>query len=143
MTTKVCTKCRQEKDASEFTVNWNFKDGLNGRCRSCVSIANRKYYEANRSGVLDYMQEHHRAHLLKRDHNMTVEEYDTMFIRQEGRCAICNRHQDVLPHHLCVDHDHETNKTRGLLCYNCNAILGHARDDRTVLEKAIAYLAEC
>jgi hypothetical protein len=38
-----------------------------------------------------------------------------------------------------VDHDHTTNEVRGILCTNFNLLLGHANDDVSLLEKAIAY----
>jgi hypothetical protein len=41
---------------------------------------------------------------------------------------------------LSVDHDHVTGAVRGLLCSNCNLVLGYACDDVTVLQKAIGYL---
>lgn len=49
--------------------------------------------------------------------------------------------------HLCqsrkateVDHCHETGKTRGFLCRNCNVGLGYFKDDPEHLARAIHYL---
>ena len=39
-----------------------------------------------------------------------------------------------------VDHDHETGNIRGLLCSNCNGILGRADDNPEVFLNAIKYL---
>lgn len=44
--------------------------------------------------------------------------------------------------HLHVDHDHATGKVRGVLCFNCNSILGHARDNPQVLRDLIKYLEQ-
>jgi len=41
---------------------------------------------------------------------------------------------------LAVDHDHKTNKIRGLLCQFCNTALGKFLDDVEILKKAILYL---
>jgi len=41
---------------------------------------------------------------------------------------------------LVVDHNHNTNKVRGLLCNHCNRGLGHFRDNTETLLKAIDYL---
>ena len=39
-----------------------------------------------------------------------------------------------------IDHSHETGKVRGLLCHNCNMLLGHSKDNINTLENAIMYL---
>jgi len=41
---------------------------------------------------------------------------------------------------LSVDHNHETNKIRGLLCNHCNIGLGNFKDSTTLLSLAIEYL---
>lgn len=54
---------------------------------------------------------------------------------QGGRCAICRKRRT-----LVVDHDHVTRRVRGLLCLNCNVMLGHAKDDPKILTAGAAYL---
>lgn len=49
-----------------------------------------------------------------------------------------NRNGDIKP--LAVDHDHEISQIRGLLCNDCNRLLGAAKDDIETLEAAIDYL---
>jgi Recombination endonuclease VII len=75
---------------------------------------------------------------LKR-YGLTEDDYDTMYHRQNGRCAICGK----LPFNklLVVDHDHETGQVRDLLCGGCNSGLGMFRDDPETLEAAASYLA--
>lgn len=60
---------------------------------------------------------------------ITTVEYDSMFELQGGVCAICRQPETVrtrvgVVRRLAVDHDHETNLVRGLLCYRCNTTLG-------------------
>jgi hypothetical protein len=57
-----------------------------------------------------------------------------MIEAQGGTCAVCSGK----PEH--VDHDHETGKVRGILCFLCNQALGNARDDIDVLNGLVAYL---
>jgi len=77
---------------------------------------------------------------LRRYHNITVEQYDEQLNKQDGKCAICHRPQEDFKKRFCVDHDHVTNKIRGILCDNCNLILGHANDDTNILSGAIQYI---
>ena len=39
-----------------------------------------------------------------------------------------------------IDHNHETGEFRGILCINCNSMLGMAKDSPRILAKAIGYL---
>jgi polyferredoxin len=39
-----------------------------------------------------------------------------------------------------VDHCHETNEIRGVLCFTCNVALGNVQDSIARLEKLISYL---
>ena len=41
-----------------------------------------------------------------------------------------------------VDHNHTTKKVRGLLCNNCNAALGFAKENVATLELLIKYIKE-
>ena len=77
--------------------------------------------------------------LLKR-HGITLEDYQKMHKDQNGVCAICGQKEPYNGYSLAVDHDHNTNKIRGLLCSNCNRGLGLFRDSTEILEKAIDYL---
>lgn len=77
---------------------------------------------------------------LKRDYNLTIEEHNNMLIQQDYTCAICGTHQNDLRQNLCIDHNHTTGKIRGLLCHQCNLVLGNALDNIGVLENAIQYL---
>jgi hypothetical protein len=75
-----------------------------------------------------------------RRYGISLEEYNQRFIVQNGKCAICSKSQMEFKRRFHVDHDHETGKVRGLLCENCNHMLGHVFDNITILESAIIYL---
>ena len=76
-----------------------------------------------------------RKYQLKR-YNITLDQYNEMFNKQEGKCAICQKHQNELKKILYVDHDHKTGEVRGLLCKNCNVALGfYEKYDTQIFEK--------
>ena len=39
---------------------------------------------------------------------------------QQGRCAVCGKPLDE----ECLDHDHDTGRVRGVLCFSCNSLEG-------------------
>ena len=83
-------------------------------------------------------------------HGITIEKYEEILARQNGRCAICAEPPappsvDSDAAHspasfLHIDHDHKTGAVRGLLCHHCNVGIGHLRDDVALLNEAIRYL---
>jgi len=54
--------------------------------------------------------------------------YETLHVVQGGVCAVCRKPNPTRngeePQKLGIDHDHRTGTNRGLLCQNCNLILG-------------------
>lgn len=46
----------------------------------------------------------------------------------------------IVPIRLCIDHDHETGRIRGLLCWPCNTALGAFNDSKALLLRAIDYI---
>lgn len=65
---------------------------------------------------------------------------DAFLIKQEHKCPICKKSlRETL---RCIDHDHKTGRTRGILCSKCNLGIGHFEDDPGLLESAVQYLKE-
>lgn len=98
-----------------------------------------KQYRANNP-------EKHRNYELKRRIGCSAEEFDAMYKKQNGLCAICGQPEARLnpvtqqPRAMAVDHCHTSGKIRGLLCTYHNTGLGLFNDDPELLRKAIAYL---
>lgn len=97
-----------------------------------------EYYKAYklRTGV----KERYRDLELKRKYKISLKDYNDIFHRQSGNCAICHTNQSMFTMQLSVDHCHKTGKVRGLLCNNCNRCIGLLKDDTEVLKRAINYL---
>jgi hypothetical protein len=85
-----------------------------------------------------YDREHQKARSL-RVYGLTPDDYTRMLKDQGGGCAICGR-PPGLKKRLAVDHDHETGRVRGLLCFRCNWGLSYFSEKAERLAKAAAYL---
>ena len=99
--------------------------GGNGLCKQCYRSQWNKL--PGRSN-----QELHRKYL----YGVSKEQFDEMFVKQGGLCAICREREAT-----CVDHCHGTLEVRGLLCAPCNAALGGFKDSPRLMNRAIDYLA--
>lgn len=90
-------------------------------------------------GSLTSPNTHYRGNMGARDY-LHEDDYEFLFISQNGKCAICGTHQDTMERRLSVDHNHETGEVRGLLCSSCNLGLGAFLDSPALLKNAILYL---
>jgi hypothetical protein len=78
-----------------------------------------------------------------RKNGWTEELFEAVWKTQNGRCAICPRQLSRTWRHLdsvFADHDHATEKPRGLLCRNCNTGLGLFKDTPELLRAAALYV---
>lgn len=120
-TGKRCSCCRHFKPYSEFTRNRTRGDGYFAYCKNC-----KRDRENRRNSVL------------------SEEEYQQLFEKQQGKCAICGQSQSKRPkgtfRTLVADHDHKTGKPRELLCHFCNMKLS-VFEDEEFTSLAFAYLA--
>lgn len=119
------------RDASyiqEGKHDWRTKEGKS---------AQQREYRATISDQL-------RDYRMRTEFGISLKDYRTMLERQRGVCAICGQPETTKRNGktrwLAVDHCHFTGKVRGLLCGNCNPMIGYAKDNVAVLEKAIEYL---
>lgn len=142
--------------------NKRTKDGLQDWCRSCYSSHHKQYRQLHlqeflvkerkaatqrRRENLPLVQDIHRRSHLKTTYNITIEQYEHMFVQQNYACKIClvpfelqaQVSRTKLPY---VDHNHKTGQVRGLLCSTCNAMLGMAKDNPILIQAAIEYLAQ-
>lgn len=70
-------------------------------------------------------------------------EFDNFVYLQGGQCAICLKELDLSDsRRIHIDHCHETDEVRGILCVNCNLLLGLAEENPFILLKAISYMQD-
>ena len=135
MNTKVCTKCKIEKSLDCF--GWNkSRDRYNIYCKPCRVFINKIDAKKHKERVCKTQ----RKVKLKSKYGLTEDQYIKQLEWQKHCCLICFKKFDgilVKPH---IDHDHTTEKLRGILCSHCNQGLGHFMDSETSLEKAQHYL---
>lgn len=152
--TKRCCECKEEKSVELFHKNSAKKDGRHPRCKVChaqyESSPSRKkakqQYASSERGknvrvkhrLSQKCKDTTTKYRLATKYGLTLDQYTAAYTAQNGMCKICNTKFES----LAVDHDHITNRVRGLLCIQCNLILGNARDNITTLVNAIQYLTE-
>lgn len=77
---------------------------------------------------------------LMRLYGITLNDFKAMLVAQNNKCAICLASEPGGHGTWRVDHDHATNRVRGLLCSRCNQGIGYLSDSVEVLQAAINYL---
>lgn len=112
-----------------------------GKCKSCYNVRNaqKQAAKASKTAGLEAKKAHKekiRNARYLRAYGITSKDVDAMRFAQKGRCAICNKSFK----HLNVDHHHNTNTVRGLLCGTCNRGIGNLRECTTTLLNAVKYL---
>lgn len=165
---KQCIDCAKEgagpKPLSEFNKSARHKDGLNSRCRHHSSVRLRHHYKKsgakyNAQKKIWRRENPQAARLvevrkdIKAKYGLTEAEYTGLFLRQGCCCAICKaplRSQFDIRREFTgrrkvsdaayVDHCHKSDRVRGLLCFNCNILLGKAKDSAKILLSAVGYL---
>jgi hypothetical protein len=106
--------------------------------KQCVQCGLENNVRRNVTANPTYKKVKAREKNLKDRYGITLADYMQMADRQGGRCASCgNLSQDLM-----VDHCHTSKKVRGLLCNTCNAIIGFASDNITILQLTIEYLVK-
>jgi hypothetical protein len=97
---------------------------------------NKQSMAAYKANNIEKRAETYKKQDLKKKYGITLEQYSTACANQNNCCFLCKKPVPTLN----VDHCHKTTFVRGLLCPNCNHMLGHAKDNPEVLRRGIAYL---
>lgn len=127
--TKYCNKCRVELIPN---ANWLACSVVNGQytCRSCKAAYLQDWRSKNPGAFR------------KNKYGITQEQFEELLSVQDYKCAICRTDKPGGRYGWHMDHNHETGKTRGLLCWLCNSGIGKFKDNAQLLYKAHMYLRE-
>lgn len=87
---------------------------------------------------------------LRKNFGISLDDYQRMLEAQGGVCVICKQPEtskrDGQTKWLAVDHDHTLGRgphsVRGLLCSNCNPMIGYGKDDPARLRAGAEYLED-
>jgi uncharacterized protein YlaI len=110
---KRCIKCAKIKDLSEFSKESRSMDGRRPDCIQCRTESRRV---------------------------LSAVDYDALYVAQGGKCAICDVDSTIYKRRFNIDHNHEDNSIRALLCHHCNILIGVADESFDILQRAFGYL---
>lgn len=110
-----------------------YKAGYQSRKKWELNEISSEYYYANKEEQL----RKNRDRNIKKRFNLSRSEYDA--IMSIKICGIC-QDDETSGKSFVLDHCHNTNKVRGVLCRPCNAALGVFKDNIETLQKGIQYL---
>ena len=145
-----CTKCGSIKPASEFYKDRRLprRSFLYSWCKICHAKNTRDRRNSTPENIARDIAKSKKWHkdnpeksrrgrrcaVLRKKYGISVDDYEEILAKQGGGCAICGATDSRVilsggrPSNLHVDHNHKTNKVRGLLCQPCNVSLGHMSD---------------
>lgn len=102
---------------------------LKSRCKSCRHLE----YHDNK---INQKNNH-----LKKQFGVSLNFYNDLINKQNYKCEICGIDRKFSGKKgLVIDHNHENNQIRGLICGPCNSALGLFKDNIQSLINAIQYL---
>lgn len=128
---KLCKRCEKYLPLDYFGSDKSRSSGKSIYCRKCRARLAKESRGAKPSVGRNYSR--------TKRYGITPEIFNDMLVRQENSCGICRaKNYDK----LYIDHDHRTGKVRGLLCRDCNLLLGYAKDNPLFLDASIKYLKE-
>lgn len=132
--TKVCTKCLTEKPLARYATRSD-SGKLHSWCYDCTRALSRLWYRKNK----EHHRRYQRDYVLQKKFGLTRADYDDMFEAQGNGCAICGKTNDS-GKELHVDHCHDSNRVRGLLCFRCNAAVGLLQNAPDLAVRLADYL---
>jgi hypothetical protein len=144
---KRCSTCKLEKSESSFHKDVRQSSGLNNRCKVCVSAAAKKWRTENPEKARKAVREADARYRAKngntyynnvkrlKKYGISQEIYDNLLKKFDGLCHCCQVKQAT-----AIDHCHDSNKVRGLLCQECNLGIGLLGDNLKNVQAAVRYL---
>jgi hypothetical protein len=123
---KICVTCKVNKNDNEFHKNKNKKDGMQGECKECCKLRDKKYYQIY--GNERYQE---RSKLLTKRNKEFVIRYKKIF----GKCIDCG-----IKDWRVLQFDHIKNKSANIAdMINGNSLLKIKNE----IKKCVVRCANC
>lgn len=140
---KLCNSCKQWKPLEEFVKAVNTTTGKASKCKECINGSRVERWKNDPEFKKRHLKQNKKSRLKLR-YGLSVEDYEGLILQQGNKCKICNVEFDNNDKNKAarVDHNHQTEKVRSLLCVTCNVGLGYFKDNHELLFKASQYLKD-
>lgn len=134
----LCMSCNTRKRSEHFKIKVKLvnREVIFKICDSCGTTEDLEREEWKNEmldkGALDFKRPSTPVNvdnMYKTKYDISSVDYNNMYAKQKGRCAICTKHQMDIKRRLVVDHCHTSGKVRSLLCNSCNSALGFIKED--------------
>lgn len=157
-----CGKCQVVKPLLEFGRDKANRHGIKAWCKPCMNNYNHrseqrikaeigetafrarkndhlaKWKKNTRPKRLEHFRRQDKESNLKRLYGITIADFNRLLAEQDGRCAICSTVKPQSKWH--VDHCHNSNEVRGILCNLCNVGIGALKENIDAIRMAEIYL---
>jgi hypothetical protein len=144
--TRKCSWCNETHPRGDFYRK-------SAHCRTCrktpefrahQAVIAKRWWDKRKREAPEVHRMRCRESQLRVKFGIDQSDYARMLEQQNFGCSICGTRspggRDKA--HFHVDHDHDTNTVRGLLCNSCNVSLGGLKDSPKHLASALLYLSE-
>lgn len=138
---QLCKKCGETKPLEAF------RKGHGSPCKLCRSKQSEAWRKKNLVRCAELTRMWHKRNPERsrdmyrcRKYKLKRGDFDKMFKDQDSKCAICGEVDPKGRGGFHVDHCHETEKVRGILCHNCNLGIGNLQHDPRIMRAALEYL---
>ncbi len=131
---RVCTGCKGFKLWDQFSNCKDSSTGYMSACRPCQGLRWEKWRKVeNRDRYLVNMKKRRLAKYGLPPNGRTL-----LLGKQHHRCALCGR--PLSESQSRIEHNHKTNKVRGLVHQYCNTIIGMLETHPKLVRQARVYL---
>lgn len=105
-------------------------------CKVCKSA-----YAINYMNTNQYQRTNNSwRHKLKKLYDLTEQEYIDIYVKQDGKCAICRSDVEYRGSATHMDHCHNSGAIREILCSHCNTAIGLLKENTEIMYRAIEYI---